>query len=46
MYVFLVLWNGATHPTQQLLDLFWDESKLQSYIDNALIPVVNAIKVS
>ena len=30
------LWNGAVQKNQQTLDLFYDDVKLQSYIDNAL----------
>lgn len=41
--VFLVLWNGATELGQQYKELLWDDSKLQSYIDNALRPMVRAL---
>lgn len=39
--VIFVLWNGAVLRNQNTINLFWDEAKLQSYIDNAL--KVNAI---
>lgn len=32
-----VLWNGASMRNQNVINLVWDDSKLQSYIDNALI---------
>jgi mannan endo-1,4-beta-mannosidase len=32
-----VLWNGAAMRNSKVVDLVWDDSKLQSYIDNALI---------
>lgn len=41
--VFIVLWNGAVAPYYRYLDLIWDESKLQTYIDNALVPMVSAL---
>ena len=34
--VIFVLWNGAVLRNQNTINLFWDESKLQSYLDNAL----------
>lgn len=34
--VIFVLWNGAVLRNQNTINLFWDEPKLQSYIDNAL----------
>jgi mannan endo-1,4-beta-mannosidase len=43
LLVFIVLWNGATTPDPQYLDLIWDESKLQSYIDRALAPMASAL---
>lgn len=42
--VFIVLWNGATQPSGRMLDLLSDVSKLYSYVDNALIPMVNGLK--
>ena len=41
--VVIVLWNGAQAPEQNLKNLIWDTSKLESYIDNALIPMVSAL---
>lgn len=34
--VIFALWNGAYLREQNTINLFWDEVKLQSYIDNAL----------
>lgn len=31
-----VLWNGAGMRNQNVINLIWDDSKLQSYIENAL----------
>ncbi len=41
-----VLWNWAIYPAkQEMLNLIWDEgTKLQSYINNALKPMVRALK--
>nr|BBB35836.1 endo-1,4-beta-mannanase [Eisenia fetida] len=41
--VFIVLWNGATTPTSRYRDLIYDDSKLQTYIDQALVPMVSAL---
>ena len=43
--VTIVLWNGATAlpSDDNLKNLFLDEDKLQSYIDNALVPMVTAL---
>ena len=41
--VTLVLWNGATSMKDGLRGLINDEEKLQSYIDNALIPTVKEL---
>ncbi|CAG7830494.1 unnamed protein product, partial [Allacma fusca] len=38
-----VLWNGALMRQQTLVNLIWDDSKLNSYISNALIPMVQAL---
>ena len=38
------MWNGATQPSGRMLDLLSDVSKLYSYVDNALIPMVNGLK--
>ena len=44
--VIFVLWNGAVLRNQNTINLFWDESKLQSYLDNALtVPVVTHLIV-
>lgn len=40
----LVLWNGALMRNNNYKNLYWDQSKLQSYIDNALIPMVKALR--
>ena len=34
--VIFVLWNGAELKNQNTINLIYDESKLQSYIDKAL----------
>jgi mannan endo-1,4-beta-mannosidase len=36
LLVVFVLWNGAVRPTDNALNLIYDETKLQTYIDNAL----------
>ena len=41
--VTLVLWNGATSMKNGLRDLVNDDEKLQSYIDNALTPMVKEL---
>ena len=41
--VTLVLWNGATNMKEGLQGLIFDEDKLQSYIDNALTPMVKQL---
>ncbi|XP_067662777.1 mannan endo-1,4-beta-mannosidase-like [Haliotis asinina] len=40
----LVLWNCAVKPGDRLNGLLYDDSKLQSYIDNGLKPLVKALK--
>ncbi|KAI9559836.1 endo-beta-1 [Daphnia sinensis] len=40
LMVVFVLWNGAVRPQEKALNLLYDESKLQTYIDNALKPMV------
>ncbi|XP_052769396.1 mannan endo-1,4-beta-mannosidase-like [Mya arenaria] len=44
--VFITLWNGAKNqsPHYRLNGLIVDTNKLQSYIDHALVPMVNALK--
>lgn len=39
VFVTIVLWNGASIRNELLLNLILDESKLQSYIENALIVI-------
>ena len=36
VFVIPVLWNGALMRQQNVVNLVWDESKLQAYINNAL----------
>lgn len=43
--VVFVLWNGALQRTQNVINLFWDKSKLQSYIDKALTVITNFKKM-
>lgn len=44
--IFLIptLWNGAEMRNDKTKDLFYDDDKLQSYLDNALIPMVRELK--
>ncbi|PVD25441.1 hypothetical protein C0Q70_13097 [Pomacea canaliculata] len=42
--IFPTLWNGAVHQRNELGGLITVESKLQSYIDKALKPWVQAVK--
>jgi len=44
VFVIIVLWNGAATMTTPLKNLFWDNSKLQTYIDKTLTPLVNGLK--
>lgn len=37
VFVIPVLWNGALMRNQRYVDLTWDDAKLDSYINNALI---------
>lgn len=41
----LVLWTGAGSMKEGLRGLVHDESKLESYIDNALIPMVSKLSI-
>ncbi|EFX76384.1 endo-beta-1,4-mannanase [Daphnia pulex] len=41
--VIFVLWNGATLRNQNSINLYWDNSKLQTYLDKALTPMVKAL---
>ena len=34
----------STHRVFRVVNLYWDESKLQSYIDNFLVPVATGLK--
>ena len=38
------LWNGAVLGNDKTIDLLLDVEKLQSYLDNALIPMVRELK--
>ncbi|KAK8400514.1 hypothetical protein O3P69_003286 [Scylla paramamosain] len=42
--VVLVLWNGAYLTNQPAINLIWDDSKLNSYIDNCLNRLMHKIK--
>ncbi|XP_060082715.1 mannan endo-1,4-beta-mannosidase-like [Ylistrum balloti] len=46
LFVFLCLWNGALKQAgnERLQGLITSTTKLQSYIDHALVPMVNALK--
>ena len=45
MLIIICLWDGANASiTENLSNLFWDDSKLEMYIDNALIPMATALK--
>lgn len=44
VFVIPVLWNGALMRQQNVVNLVWDESKLQAYINNALRPLVRGLK--
>lgn len=37
LFVIPVLWSGAVLGSQRFINLIWDDSKLDSYINNALI---------
>ncbi len=43
IFVFLVLWNGAQPIQQNELGSIMNVTKLQTFIDNALIPLVKGI---
>ncbi|CAL8118342.1 unnamed protein product [Orchesella dallaii] len=43
VFIIPVLWNGALIRNDRYKNLIWDDSKLQSYIDNALVPIVRAL---
>ena len=42
--VILCLWNLAVKPTQENINLYSDESKLNSYLDKVLKPMVTGLK--
>lgn len=44
VFVILCLWNGALMRETNTKNLFSDDAKLQSFIDNALTPLVNGLK--
>eukprot|EP00095_Tigriopus_kingsejongensis_P005362 maker-scaffold34_size539781-snap-gene-3.20 protein:Tk05362 transcript:maker-scaffold34_size539781-snap-gene-3.20-mRNA-1 annotation:"mannan endo- -beta-mannosidase" len=44
VFLIPVLWNGAVMRPQKYKDLFTDTEKLRSYLDNALTPMVEALK--
>ena len=39
--VIFVLWNGALLRNQNSINLYWDNSKLQTYLDKALTVIIN-----
>jgi len=41
--VFWCLWNGAVLRNKNTINLFYDTSKLQSFIDKALVPIVKSL---
>jgi len=43
IFMGLVLFNGAYLTNQNTINLFWDESKLQTYLDKALKPMVEGL---
>jgi hypothetical protein len=43
VFVIPVLWNGALMRNQRYRNLVLDDARLQSYIDNSLIPMVRAL---
>ena len=45
VFVIPVLWNLAYQPTQNAVNLFWDDSKLKSYLNNTLTPLVTGLKL-
>jgi len=44
VFVILVLWNGAVMRNNNYKNLIMDDAKLTSYINNALVPAVRALK--
>jgi len=43
-FVVPVLWNGAVMTNPQYIDMLYDDSKLESYINNGLRPMVRALR--
>ena len=41
--VTLCLWNGALMRNQKVVDMVRDADRTQSFIDNALVPLVGAL---
>lgn len=44
VFITLTLWNGALMREQKMKDLIHDTAKLQTFIDNALSPLVAGLK--
>ena len=44
IFMGLVLFNGAVLRNQNTINLFWDDSKLETYINEALTPMVEGLK--
>ena len=44
VFVILTLWNGALMRQPQMKNLIYDTAKLQTFIDNALVPLVTGLK--
>lgn len=44
VFVVLTLWNGALMRNENVKNIFLDDDKLQSFFDNALTPLVSALR--
>ena len=44
IFMGLVLFNGAVLRNQDTINLFWDDSKLETYLSKALTPMVEALR--
>ena len=44
IFMGLVLFNGAVLRNQDTINLFWDDSKLETYLDKALTPMVEGLR--
>jgi len=44
IFMGLVLFNGAVLRNQNTINLFWDDSKLETYLSEALVPMVKSLK--